>query len=30
MPALRLLYPELKKIEAEYGNQVQIVFITSL
>src|SRR5437773_2546786 len=25
-PPCGLLYPELKKIEAEYGNQVQIVF----
>src|SRR5580765_5843857 len=25
-PPCGLLYPELKKIEAEYGNQIQIVF----
>src|SRR5216684_1563221 len=25
-PPCGILYPELKKIEAEYGNQVQIVF----
>src|SRR5207249_9825334 len=25
-PPCGLLYPELKKIESEYGNQVQIVF----